>query len=374
MTDRNVSTNAGVFFTGDRGLEVRSTPMPEPGAGEVRLRVMATGICGSDLHVFRDDKPGDHPAGHEPAGVVEQVGPGICFLKPSDRVAVHHHVATTGHAMAAGDYVFCPDDRIIGVHRPGSFSRWIAVPERNCVVLPESVTFEDGVFMACVGSTAYAALRRLEVQVGQTLAVFGLGPVGLSAVLLAKAMGLRVVGIDKSDARMQQARHCGADQVLAADDPDLIDRIRAFAPAVWPAQPPHPQFTEPVAGVHHAIETSGFAAAQATLVPALRIYGKAAIVGVGHGDNVINPETLTPKANALIGSLVFPWVWMWDLAEFLVATGLRFNAAVTHRFTFEEAADAFTAADRAVAGKVILLPHGRDTPPDPPLTDQHRPR
>jgi len=356
------TSNRGVFLTGGRGLEVRNVPTPEPRADEVLLRVMATGICGSDLHVYRGDQPGAYPAGHEPAGVVEAVGQAVNFLKPGDRVAVHHHVAHTGYAIGCGDYVFCPEDRIIGVHRPGSFCRLLAVPERNCVVLPDALSLEDGVFLACVGSTAYAALRRLEVQPGQTLAVFGLGPVGLSATLLAQAMGLRVLGVDKSAPRREQAEACGAASVLDADDPDLLRSIHQFAPAVWPEQPPHPAFDRPVAGVHHVVETSGAAAAQAMILPALRVYGKAAIVGVGNGDRVLNPEDLAWKANTLMGSLVFPWRWMWDLVAFMVETDLTFAPAVTHRYDLEEAAEAFKAADAARAGKVILRPDAVSAP------------
>lgn len=351
-----VEENTGLYFTGNRTVALRPVPKPDLRAEEVLIRVMATGICGSDLHVYRTDQEGQFAAGHEPSGVVEAVGEAVTFLKPGDRVAVHHHVASTGHAVACGDYVFCPNDAILGVHRQGSFSRWLAVPERNCVVLPEGVSFEDGVFMSCVGSTAYAAIRRLEVKPGQTMAVFGLGPVGLSAILIAKAMGLKVVGIDKSAPRMEQAGVCGADEVLHADDPELLKKIQRFAPATWAGKPPHPDFTQSVDGVHHAVETSGFASAQAMLIPSLRLYGKAAIVGVGNGDTILNPEDLAWKANTILGSLVFPWAWMWDLAEFMVATGMRFTPAVTHRFTLSQAEEAFAAADQAVAGKVILQP------------------
>jgi len=350
--------NRGVFLCGGRRVELRDVDMPEAAPDEVVLRVEATGICGSDLHVYRGDRPSAHPAGHEPAGVVEAVGEATNFLKPGDRVAVHHHVARSGRALACGDYVFCPHDRIVGVHRPGSFTRFLAVPERNCVLLPDGVSFEDGVFLACVGSTAYAAIRRLEVEPGQTMAVFGLGPVGLSATLIATAMGLKVLGVDRSAERLEQARRCGAERVVHADEPALLRAIRDFAPAAWPQRPPHAQFSEDVAGVHYVLETSGFAAAQKMILPALRIYGKAAIVGVGHGDRVINPEELSWKANTLIGSLVFPWSWMWDLAAFMANTGLRFEPAVTHRFPLEEASQAFAEADAARAGKVILLPQG----------------
>ena len=340
----------GVVFLGNRRCAVREFPVPEPGHGEVLLRIMATGICGSDLHVYRGERVPGQIAGHEPCGIVEQAGPGVLRLRPGDRVSVHHHFGCgVCPSCVRGEVVACPDDRCAGVAVPGSFAEHMVAPERNCVRLPDGVSFVDGAFMACVGATAYAALRRLGAVAHETLAVYGLGPVGLSCVLVAKAMGLRVIGVDVIAERVKLARHCGADDALNAALADPLPAVRAFsriAGVGW------------VEGVDCVIETSGSAAARASVIPSLRREGKAAIVGVGSNEKVINPSDIHGRAATLIGSVVFPLGWSWDFARFLATSGLSFELAVTHRFPLGEAELALRTADEGRCGKVLFLPEG----------------
>jgi len=338
----------GIVFLGDRRCAVREFPVSEPGAGEVSIRIKATGICGSDLHVYRSATATDQIRGHEPCGAVERVGPGVKRLTPGDRVSVHHHLGCgVCPTCARGETVACPHDRVVGVAVPGSFAEFTVVPERNCIRLPDPVGFVDGAFMACVGTTAYAALRRLGVMAHDTLAVFGLGPVGLSCVLVAKAMGLRVIGVDVVSGRVQLGLKCGADEAVDAGETDPVAAVQAFGrtPGVdW------------VEGADALIETSGSAAARRCILPSLRREGKAAIVGVGSDEEVINPSRIHGKAATLIGSVVFPLGWSWDFARFLAASGMSFEPAVTHRFPLDDAEEALGVADEARGGKVVFLP------------------
>jgi threonine dehydrogenase-like Zn-dependent dehydrogenase len=246
--------------------------------------------------------------------------------------------------------VACPRDQVIGVAVPGSFAEFACVKERNCILLPESVSFIDGAFMACVGGTAYGAYRRLGAQAHESVAVFGLGPVGLSCVLMGKALGLRVIGVDTVGARLELAGRCGADAVVHAASPGAVSAIREFGrggPDGW------------LDGVDHAIETSGSTAARENLIPSLRREGKAAIVGVGSTEKVINPSDIHGRAVTLIGSVVFPLGWSWDLARFLAISRLSFEPAVTHRLPLDEAPAGLRLADEAQhCGKVVFLPHG----------------
>ena len=340
----------GVVFTGNRGCVVRDLPEPQPGQGEVKLKIMATGICGSDLHVYRAGNASDQVRGHEPCGTVVEVGPGVTRLRPGDRVSVHHHIGCGVCALCArGEVVACPNDRVIGVSVPGSFAEFTVAPERNCITLPDSVSFLDGAFMACVGTTAFGALRRLEARAHETLAVFGLGPVGLSCVLVGKAMGLRVVGIDILRERVELAARCGADRSLDGSGGDPVGEVRAFSQVAG---------TGAAAGVDYVIETSGSAEARAWILPGLRRGGKAAIVGVGSTEKVINPSDIHGRAATLIGSVVFPLGWSWDFAGFLAASGLTFEPAVTHRFSLDDAPEALRTADEGRCGKVVFVPHG----------------
>jgi len=335
----------GVVFLGNRRCEVRNVPVAEPGHGEVLIRIMATGICGSDLHVYRSDTQSDQVRGHEPCGVVESLGPGVVRLKPGDRVAVQHHqgCGVCYHCLQ-GETVPCSNKTLFGVSTSGSFAEFTVAKERNCIPLAKTMSFGDGAFVACVGGTAFGAIRRLQTTPHEVLAVFGLGPVGLSCVLVAKALGLRVAGVDILPDRVRLSKACGADLAVDASTDDVVEALRTFG----------------VNGVHHVIETSGSAAARRCILPSLRRGGKAAIVGVGSSEAVINPSDIHGRAATLIGSVVFPIHWGWDLVELCVRSGLSFEPAVTHRLSLDQAPEALQLADEGRCGKVLFVPHGTD--------------
>jgi len=317
--------------------------MPEPGRGEVLLRVEATGICGSDLHVYRGDQASDQIRGHEPCGAVVAVGPDVIRLKPGDRVTVHHHQGCgVCYHCVQGETVCCRNKALFGVSTPGSFGEYTVARERNCVALADTMSFEDGAFAACVGGTAYGALQRLGAVAHESLGVFGLGPVGLSCVLVAKTLGLRVIGVDVVPERVALGLHCGADRTVNAAEQDPVAALLEFGDGD---------------GVDHIIETSGSAPARSSVIPSLRRGGKAAIVGVGSNDKVINPSDIHGRAVTLIGSVVFTLAWLWDLATLCGRSGLSFEPAVTHRFGLEDAPEALRLADEGRCGKVIFLPH-----------------
>ena len=334
----------GVVFLGDSKAEVREFPVPEPGHGEVRLKIMATGICGSDLSVYRAPYSDDQIHGHEPAGIVDAVGPGVVRLSVGDRVSAHHHQGCGAcPACGRGETVACSMDQVVGVSIPGSFAEYMVINERNCIALPEPVSFIDGAFMACVGGTAWGAYQRLGVQAHDSVAVFGLGPVGLSCVLVGKALGLRAVGMDIAEERLALAQEaCGADAVVNAMSGDAAAEVAAFGGG----------------GVDCVIETSGSTGARRCVIPSIRRGGKIAIVGVGSTEEVINPSHIHGKACTIIGSVVFPLGWMWELARFIATSGLSFEPAVTHRLPLDEGPEGLRLADEARCGKVVLLPHG----------------
>lgn len=338
----------GVVFTGNRRLEVRDLPTPEPGPGEVRIKVMASGICGSDLHVWRGAETYGQVAGHEPSGIVDALGPGMLRLKVGDRVTVHHHQGCgVCPACAGGEVVLCSNKLLSGVTVGGSFAEYCLARERACIPLPDSLSFIDGAFMACVGGTAYGAYKRMEPWPWQSVAIFGLGPVGLSCALVAKALGLRVVGMDPYPERRAAAEKCGLDLIVDACADDVVSKIRAFGkgPDGWWGD-----------GVDNVIETSGATAAREIMIPVLRREGKIVIVGVGGEDKVINPSQIHGSACHLIGSVVYKLDWMWEMARFMATSGLSFEPAVTHRFGLEQAEEAVALADSGKCGKVVFGP------------------
>jgi threonine dehydrogenase-like Zn-dependent dehydrogenase len=335
----------GVVFLGDRKAVVKDFPDPEPGFGQVRVRMKATGICGSDLHVYRREaehfknRP-DRIPGHEPSGVVEAVGEGVEQIRVGDRVCINHYLAC-GHCKqcASGYFQWCAEAKGYGGPIDGSHADFVLADERNCVIMPESVSFTDGAFIACAGGTAYSAMRKLDVSGNTILAVFGLGPVGLSGVLVAKAMGGLVVGVDVIDERVELAKTIGADVAVNAQKEDVLNAIREIAGAD---------------GCDLAFEASGSSAGRVNAVKCLRRGGKAAFVGVGNSEPVINPTEIIGRELTLMGSYVLPLQQSYDLVNFLERRKLSFSPIVTHQFPIEDGVEAYRAADGSRTGKVVF--------------------
>ena len=335
----------GIVFLGDRKAAIKQFADPEPGIGEVVVRMKASGICGSDLHVYRREPEhfqgrDERIPGHEPSGVVASIGSGIRNLKPGDRVCINHYLGC-GHCRhcADGYFQWCPDAQGYGGPIHGSHADLVLADARNCVPLPESVSFADGAFVACAGGTAYSAMRKLNVSGRTTVAVFGLGPVGLSGVLLAKAMGSTVIGIDVVEERVALAKQIGADLVIQARQEDVPQAIRRALGG----------------GCDAAFEASGSTEGRLHAVKCLRRGGKAAFVGFGSNEPVINPSEIIGSELTLMGSFVLALGGSYELVDFLVSHRLSFDPIVTHEFSIEDGVEAYRVADTSRTGKVMLM-------------------
>jgi len=335
----------GVVLLGSDECCVKEFPDPVPGHGEVRVKMMATGICGSDLHLYHMDKDrarkrGDRIPGHEPCGIVDEIGHGVEKVKVGDRVVVNHYLGC-GHCVhcASGNIMWCKEARGYGGAIDGSHADFAIADERNCVLMPDSISFIDGAFVACPGGTAYSSMRKLDVKAGDTVAIFGLGPVGLSGVVLAKAMGGKVIGVDIVDERTKLAMQLGADVVVNAQKEDPVSAIRNITGGQ---------------GAGLAFEASGSAKGRSDIVSCLRRAGKAVFVGAGSSEKVINPGQLIGSQLTLMGSFVLP-LWMtWEMVNFLNDQKVSFEKTVTHRFSIEEAPEAYRIFDEGKTGKVVF--------------------
>ena len=204
---------------GDLRVEVGSAEIAEPGPGEMRVRTMMSAICGSDLHHYRTpaatrDENGysQWALGHENTGVVDAVGPGVGYPAVGDRVVVYGIVGC-GHCVHCrrGEDVFCANAQHFSRHRHGTNAAYLLAPARNAMPLPDDFDWEMGALLSCNVGTAYGALRKTGASGDRPLAVFGLGPVGLSCVMLGRALGATVVGVDPVAERRAMALRCGAE-------------------------------------------------------------------------------------------------------------------------------------------------------------------
>src|SRR6201988_174583 len=220
----------GVVFLGDRKLELREFPDPTPGPREVLLEIKASGMCGRDLHNYRPPatpvgvvtggikRAAGMIAGHEPCGIVAAVGSGV--TEKEARICqgvVDHPYDGWGHCKhcRAGWTQMCLEGTVVyasGGH--GGHARYMKVPVSTLVPLPDALSFVTGAAISCGTGTAWGALRRVNLQGGETIAIFGQGPVGLSATQLAVEMGARVIAIDIAPERRRLAQQFGAAEVI----------------------------------------------------------------------------------------------------------------------------------------------------------------
>ncbi len=250
-------------------LALQEVPVPAYGHGEVLVRIKAAGICHSDAHYragVSSTGPLPQTLGHEIAGLVEAVGPGVARVKPGDRVCLHYLV-TCGqcHHCNRGQEQFCIHGQMLGKHRDGGYTEYIAVPERGVVALPDEIPFEHAAIMMCSSATSFHALRKGRLRAGETVAVFGAGGLGMSAIQLARGLGaLAVYAVDINPDKLALAERFGAVPVNAsAADP--VAEIRRLSGG---------------RGVDVALELIGLPLTMRQAVQVLGIQGRAVLAGI----------------------------------------------------------------------------------------------
>lgn len=334
------------YLPGDRTVDLRTVPVPSPGVGQVLIRVEASTICGSDIRAIYSGHTGsgaeayqDVVAGHEPSGVIEQVGPGVKERTPGERVVVYHiSGCRLCEECRSGYQIACtsPLRQAYGWQRDGGHAQYLLAEEHDLVLLPDSLTFLDGACVACGFGTAYEAVRRADVSGADAVLVTGLGPVGLAIGLLARALGApTVVGSDPVEARRETAIH------LAATT-DVID------PGAT---------TVPEGAFTVAIDASGNGAGQRAALRALKRWGHCVLVGEGGSFTIDGSSDFIHKDASLIGSWVTSVPRMQDLVRNLDHWGLHPEQVVTHSYPLTEAPAAYEAAACGVEGKIAILPN-----------------
>jgi len=261
---------------------VRNFPDPTPGPGEVVIEMKASGMCGSDLKFYRSP-PGAAQAalglggnaepfiaGHEPCGVVAARGPGVSEREaPIGQRVMDHHYSGCGvckHCRVGWSQLCREGILVYGVTANGGHAEYLKVPARTLVPLPDELSFVEGAAVSCGTGTAYGALRRMHLAGGATLAVFGQGPVGLSATLLGARMGARVIAVETNAERLALAKRFGADVVVDASKGDVEKQLKDITRGE---------------GVDLAIDCTGVAAARLAAVRAAKTWGTVCFVGEG---------------------------------------------------------------------------------------------
>jgi len=344
----------GAVFLGNRKIEIRNFPDPTPGPGEVVIEMKASGMCGSDLKFYRSPPGaaqaalglggGAEPfiAGHEPCGVVAARGPGVPEREaPIGQRVMDHHYSGCGvckHCRVGWSQLCRAGITVYGVTANGGHAEYLKVPARTLVPLPDELGFVEGAAVSCGTGTAYGALRRMQLTGGSTLAVFGQGPVGLSATLLGAKMGARVIAVETNPERLALAKQFGAEVAVHADDSEkaLKDLTRGE-------------------GVDLALDCTGIAAARVAAVRSAKTWGTVCFVGEGGEVTLDVSRDLLRKQLTVIGSWTFSAMGQAECARFIVDNRIALERIFTHRWKLEQADEAYRTFDTQSTGKGVIV-------------------
>ena len=330
-------------------LSLEEVAEPELPADGALVEVRATGLCRSDWHGWMGHDASialPHVPGHEFAGVVAQVGPEVRGIKPGDRVTAPFCWGCGAcEPCRLGHTQICERDYQPGFTGWGSFAERVLVPvaDLNCVPLPDELTFEAAAALGCRFMTAFAAVgERGGVRAGDWLAVHGCGGVGLSAVMLGRALGARVVAVDVAPGPLEHAAELGATHTVEATG-DTAERIRELTGG----------------GAHVSIDAIGSAATTVASVRSLRRRGRHVQVGLLAGEE---REPPVPMAELISRELEIAGVHGMPVRDYpallrLVASGAVDPARlIGRRIALEEAGAALAAMDRPAEGITVITP------------------
>ncbi|MGG2201356.1 zinc-dependent alcohol dehydrogenase family protein [Paenibacillus validus] len=339
-----------VILPGKKEVQVVDRPKPVPGDGQVLVRMRASAICRSDMSLYYGGKPlvggeaaktGTVIPGHEPAGDVVEIGPGVRGLQPGDRVAVYLAIGC-GHCTycLSGYLSLCSQWKCVGFDVDGGDADYMVVPAQNCLKLPDPMSYETGALLLDNMGTQYHAQKTLGVSGNDTLAIFGLGPMGSAGVLIAKARGARVIAVDVLDSRLEMAKELGADVVINSTKEDAVEVLRELT---------HGE------GVDKAIDSSGNPAAQNAALDSVRKIGSVALIGETSATTINPSEQMIRKLLKVYGIWIHP-IWMFEeIAKFVIDHNIPVDRYITHRFNIEQAAEAFRLFDERVTDKAVFV-------------------
>lgn len=337
----------GVVFLGDRELEMRELPDPTAGPGDVVIAMKSSGLCGSDLSNFRRPREelGDlrqaKVRGHEPCGVIAEVGAGVTEISVGDRVMMHHYTGCGTCGMCRIGYIqMCEAGSVVyGSREHGGHEDFLLAPASTCVALRDELSYEEGAAISCGTGTAFHALKRLSLTGMETLAVFGQGPVGASATVFAANMGVRVIAVDVIRERLELAKRLGADATIDAGTVDVVQAVRELT---------HGQ------GADATLDATGIPEVRLNAVDSVRLWGRMCFVGEG-GDTTLNiSRQVIHRQLTLYGSWTFSLSGLAEVADFVVERKVPLNDLITHRFRLDQAVEAYKLFDSGKTGKVVF--------------------
>lgn len=327
-------------------IEVVEIDIPEPGEGEVRVELKASALCRSDLHILHrselmvDDEFHITP-GHEPSGVVDKLGSQVKRIRVGDRVAIYLGIGcnTCEHCLA-GDIILCKQYRCVSQNVDGGHADYMVIPVEACLPLPDDMDFVTGALATDVGGTLYTACRRLGVDGTKKVAIFGVGPMGLGGVLMAKAMGGTVIAVDVNEDRLSLARELGADAVVNSNEGDTVPALLELTGGD---------------GVDISIVCVGASAAINNALDSTRVRGEVGLIGETTSCTVNPSKQLMRKLLDVKGCWFFNKSDWKGICDFIRDKKIPLSRISTESFSLIDAERAFRLFDSGKTQKVVFV-------------------
>lgn len=331
-----------------KGLTLKRVPVPQPGIGEVQIKIHKTAICGTDVHIYNWDpwsqqhiKP-PMVIGHEYVGEITALGPGVTDYVIGDIVSGEGHIVC-GHCRncRAGNGQWCKFTRGVGVDRDGAFAEYICIPETNVIRIPAGIADvpeEIISFFDAYGNATHTATM-FDV-VGEDVLITGAGPIGMMAVGICRQNGARrIIVTDVNQYRLDIAKRMGAHAIVNLKHDRLEDAM---------------QEQGMVEGFDVGLEMSGNGAALNQLLKAMRNGGKVALLGIAGPGTVIDWNDVIFKGLTLQGIYGRKMYETWYKLMAMLEAGLDLSPIITHRFHYTDFEKGFEAMNSGQSGKVIL--------------------
>lgn len=342
----------GAVLPGDSSTMLREFKIPQPGHGEVLIKMKSSTICGSDIRCIYHEHLGKGPegyqpgmiAGHEPSGQIIEVGLGCRRFKENDRVIVYH-ISGCGvcNDCRRGYMISCTSKyrRAYGWQRDGGMAEYMLAEEKDLVLLPDELSYSDGAQVACGFGTVYEGLEKIGISGNDAVLVTGLGPVGLATAMLCKSLGAnKIIGVEVINERIKIAEDTKLfDHVLKAG-PNSVEEVRALTGGF---------------GVEKSVECSANDKARLLSIQAARKWGKIVFLGEG-GACSFNPSPdIIHDQKTIYGSWVTNIWRMEELVERIVRWGIHPEDLITHRFPLDKVDEAYSLMASGKCGKVAVV-------------------
>ena len=342
----------GATLPGDSSTMLKEFPVPEPGHGEVLIKMKSSTICGSDIRCIYHEHLGKGPegyqpgmiAGHEPSGQIIKVGAGCRRFKENDRVIVYH-ISGCGvcNDCRRGYMISCTSEfrRAYGWQRDGGMAEYMLAEEKDLVLLPDELSYSDGAQVACGFGTVYEGLEKIGISGNDAVLVTGLGPVGLATAMLCRSLGAnKIIGVEVIDERIKIAEDTKLfDHVIKAG-PSNVEEVRDLTGG-------H--------GVERSVECSANDKARLLSIQAARKWGKIVFIGEGGTCSFSPSPDIIHDQKTIYGSWVTNIWRMEELVERIVRWGIHPEDLITHRFPLAKVNEAYSLMASGKCGKVAVV-------------------